>query len=401
LGTLEPSVHPLSTQGGRSGAVLSGLGGDNEQLLGVGPVAPGVSTYTVGFVGTGPDPDDPVWGESAAMAYRHAAGYERLEECRIVGCADVVREHAADFADHFDVPTDRIFEDAVAMVETVEPDIVSVSTPVPTHASIVLDLLATGTPAAIHCEKPMADTWGDARTMAQEAWRQDVQLTFNHQRRMASPWRDAKRVLEAGHIGDLQRIEVTCKEILDNGTHYVDLANMYTDGGVVRWVLGNVDYRLENVKYGTHNENHGLGHWAYDDGVRGVIETGDGAAPEGAPVRLVGTDGRIEVDSSREGAQALRYRGVGTDGWETAPQRHQGASDVELAIEHVVQSLDRDVEPELSARRALAATEVLFGIYESSRRRGRVEFPLTVEDNPLEAMVEDGSLHPTPADEAE
>jgi hypothetical protein len=50
----------------------------------------------------------------------------------------------------------------------------------------------------------------------------------------------------------------------------------------------------------------------------------------------------------------------------------------------------------LSARRALNATEIIFAIYESSRRRGRVDLPLTISDNPLAAMVEAGHLQPSP-----
>jgi hypothetical protein len=44
----------------------------------------------------------------------------------------------------------------------------------------------------------------------------------------------------------------------------------------------------------------------------------------------------------------------------------------------------------MSARRALRATELIFATYESSRRRGRVELPLTIEDSPLLAMIEAG-----------
>jgi hypothetical protein len=46
----------------------------------------------------------------------------------------------------------------------------------------------------------------------------------------------------------------------------------------------------------------------------------------------------------------------------------------------------------LSARRALNATEIIFAIYECSRRRGRVDLPLTIADNPLAAMVEAGQM---------
>ena len=38
--------------------------------------------------------------------------------------------------------------------------------------------------------------------------------------------------------------------------------------------------------------------------------------------------------------------------------------------------------------------EVIFGIYESSRRRGRIERPLKIYDHPLSAMVEAGQQPP-------
>ena len=50
---------------------------------------------------------------------------------------------------------------------------------------------------------------------------------------------------------------------------------------------------------------------------------------------------------------------------------------------------------EVEAKRkgvALNATEIIFAIYESSRRRGRVDLPLTISDNPLVAMVEAGQM---------
>ncbi|MFB6296397.1 MAG: Gfo/Idh/MocA family protein, partial [Halobacteriales archaeon] len=217
-----------------------------------------MSDYTVGFIGTGPEPDNPVWGESAAMAYRHAAGYDRLDSCDILACADIVPENARAFADEFDIAQEHVYEDYEVMLAEARPDVLSVSTPVPTHAPIVLDCVRSGVPEAIHCEKPMATTWGDARLMAQEADRRGVQLTFNHQRRMASPWRDVNDLLDEGAIGDLRRIELACGELLDNGTHYIDLANMYTGQQSVEWVIGQIDYRERHVKYGAHNENQGL-----------------------------------------------------------------------------------------------------------------------------------------------
>jgi len=356
-------------------------------------------TYTVGFIGTGPEPEVQDWGNSAAMAYRHAPGYQRLENCEIVACADIVRENAEDFAAEFDIPDDGVFEESVEMLETVEPDVVSISTPVPTHAPIVLDALKTDVLEAIHCEKPMATTWGDARLMTQEADRRNVQLTFNHQRRMAPPWRDARDLLEEGAIGTLERVEVSCGELLDNGTHYIDLANMYNGERQPEWVLGNLDYREEHVKYGAHNENQGLAQWAYENGVHGLAATGYGDGLVGATVRALGTEGELEVNPGRGGEGPLRYRAGDTNGWEAVDVEGTDASAIELAIEHVVDCLEAGTEPELSARHALSTTEVIFAAYESARKRGRVDLPLRIEDNPLESMVEAGQLQPESADE--
>ncbi|NLE43843.1 MAG: gfo/Idh/MocA family oxidoreductase, partial [Chloroflexi bacterium] len=57
------------------------------------------------------------------------------------------------------------------------------------------------------------------------------------------------------------------------------------------------------------------------------------------------------------------------------------------AILDVIDALKTGREPELSARRALRATELIFATYESSRSRCRVELPLTIEDSPLLAML--------------
>jgi hypothetical protein len=46
----------------------------------------------------------------------------------------------------------------------------------------------------------------------------------------------------------------------------------------------------------------------------------------------------------------------------------------------------------------LCADESLFACYESNRQRGRVDLPLTIGDNPLQAIVESGELRPASAD---
>ncbi|WP_246999755.1 Gfo/Idh/MocA family protein [Halosolutus gelatinilyticus] len=364
--------------------------------------------YTVAVVGTGAEPDDP-GRDGYAMAYHHAAGYENHRECTLVACADIVRENAEAFADEFDVDEENVFVAYEEMLEAIEPDIVSICVPPSIHAEIALGCIRSGVVDAIHCEKPMADTYGGAKLMTQEASRHDVQLTFNHQRRFSDAVRTAKDLLDAGEIGDLRRVEFSAPVgIFDYGSHSFDLCNYFNDETSGEWVLGQIDYSEENVLFGTHNENQAIVHWKYENGVHGVAasdSTGAGG-PAGAFAchnRLIGADGVIEVGPEGDGDEevpALRIRRDG-EGWtpvETEDGLH-GWEFIDRAIAENVRCLSEGETPELGAENALNATELIFAAWESARRRGRVDLPLEIEDNPLQAMLDAGDLAPAPAGE--
>jgi predicted dehydrogenase len=366
-------------------------------------------SYQVAVIGTGEEPDDP-GRDGYAMAYHHAEGYERHDACDLVACADIVPENAAAFAAEYDIAEEHVFEEYEAMLEVVQPDIVSICVPPAVHASIAIDCCRAGVDA-IHCEKPMAQTYGGARLMAQEAARHDVQLTFNHQRRFSDAVRTAKQLLDDGEIGELERVEFAAPVgIFDYGSHSLDLCNYFNDETPADWMLAQVDYREENLVFGSHNENQAVLMWEYENGVHGLgttDSTGDGGPNDAVQChnRLIGTEGTIEVGPSGEDDEEypdLRVRRPGDDGWTTV-ETEDGLHDwafIDRAIAENVRCLKEDETPELGAQNALNATELIFGAWESARKRGRVDFPLTVDDNPLDAMVEDGSLTPEPETDA-
>jgi predicted dehydrogenase len=354
-------------------------------------------SFNVAFVGTGANPDEPS-ADGFAMAYRHAAAYERLEDCRLVGCADIVRENAAPFAEEYDIPAEGVFEDYEEMLTAVEPDIVSICTPPATHANLVIGTAESGVVDAIHCEKPMALTWGGSRRMADVCEERGVKLTFNHMRRFGDPFRVAKRRLDDGVIGDLRRIEYAWGNFYDNGTHAVDMCNYFNDEHRAEWVIGQLDYETEDIRFGTHNENQILASWEYENGVHGMASTGPGADAVDSDWRLVGTDGFIDVYlTDRLAVQVYTVDPADCEEL-TFDRLASEASCIDLAVADVVQAVEEDRESELCARNALNATEIIFAGYESARRRGRVDLPLDIDDNPLEAMVESGDLSPAPAD---
>jgi predicted dehydrogenase len=365
-----------------------------------------MNTYEVAVVGAGPDPSNPSV-EGFAMGYRHAEGFENDDRCTVVGVADIVRENATAFADAFALPESAVYEDYEAMLDELDPDVATVAVPPAAHHDVVVGCARSATVDAVHCEKPIATNWADARSMVQECWRHDVQVTFNRQRRFGRPFVEAKRLLDDGEIGDLKRVEITWGDFYDTGAHTIDLAGMFNDEHGAEWVLAALDYREEDVRFGTHQENQMWAQWRYENGVYGTLSGGEGSDFADAAFVLRGTDGEIRIDVTDgpmlEVAHGSDRAAVDVDG-ETmhatgSETDRYGSAFQDRAVTAIVDGLESGTEPALSGRIGLNTAEIVFAGYESVRRTGRVDLPADGDDHPLEAMVASGRLTPESADE--
>jgi UDP-N-acetylglucosamine 3-dehydrogenase len=159
------------------------------------------------------------------------------------------------------------------------------------------------------------------------------------------------------------------------------------------WVLGQIGARAPRTIFGVQLENQGLSEFKFANGVRTLIFSGDDH-DIGCSNRLIGTEGVVEVYND---APYVRVRGGGEGHWRTidTPEGLHGNQAIDKGIADLVEAMEQHREPELSARKALRATKVIFATYESSRRRGRVDLPLTIDDSPLKAMLESGEIGPT------
>ena len=353
-----------------------------------------MSSLRVGVIGTGNR--HRVRDESGyAMAYEHGNAYRQLPTCEIVACADLVEQNARAFAAEFG---GTVYTDYRKMLAQERLHVVSICTWIHLHEEMTLAAIDAGV-VAVHCEKPMADTWGGARRMAAAAAGKGVQLTFNHQRRYGEPFVLAKQLLDQHYLGGLQRIEVASGNLLDSGTHFLDMCSFFNQECPVDWVLGQIDYRHEHRTFGAHSENQALVMFQYTNGVYGMVANnplGDG--PFESLMRLIGEGGEIEI--GRAPQVPLRYKQHGDDLF-TVPNLGDvslhGPGFIERAIADVVDCLLTGRACQLSAANALIATEIIFAAWESSRRRGRVDCPFNGNDNALAAMVAGRALTPAPA----
>ncbi|MBI2300964.1 MAG: gfo/Idh/MocA family oxidoreductase, partial [Armatimonadetes bacterium] len=174
------------------------------------------------------------------------------------------------------------------------------------------------------------------------------------------------------------------------------------DGVPAKWVLAQVDYRTENLVFGAHCENQQVMIFEYANGVFGFVYSGapGGGKPLGVINRLVFDQGIVDVGFGHGPKDAVRYLKLGDSDWrypDTDGHGIHGPDFIERAIADVVDCLRTGRKCMLDSSNALVATELIFGAYESSRRRGRVDFPLDpAVGNPLAEMVASGELTVAP-----
>jgi UDP-N-acetylglucosamine 3-dehydrogenase len=357
--------------------------------------------FRVGIIGCGRRPRTE-GATGSGLGHVHAGGYERSPDCEIVAAADVSQENLDLFCEEHRIAHGYL--DYKEMLAREKLDIVSVCVWPGLHAQMVIDAAQAGA-RAIHCEKPMAPTWGEAKRMASACQEHHAQLTIGHQRRFVKPFRKAKELLDAGSIGQLVRLEAFTHNLFDWGTHWFDMMFFYNNEEPVEWVMGQIDGRGGRSIFGVPVEGQGLSYFRWRNGVYGLMATGkdvvasseESTESTGCANRLLGTKGQIEVQV-RDGPD-LRLRSEETAGrWqvfelsEIGTGYEQWCRHVGDSILDVVDALKTGREPELSVRKALQATELIFATYESSRRRGRVDLPLEIDDSPFLSMLNSGAI---------
>ncbi|HIE30287.1 TPA: Gfo/Idh/MocA family oxidoreductase [Candidatus Poribacteria bacterium] len=318
----------------------------------------------------------------------HAAGYSASSDAKLVACADPVSERAEALAQKHNM--EKTYSDYKEMLDILDLDIVSVCTWTPLHTEMIIAAALSGV-KAIHSEKPMAPTWGEAKVQYQTCEDNNVQLTFCHQSRFSAPCVKAKQLANDGTIGQLHRLEGYTSNLIDTGTHSFDMMFFFNNEEPAEWVMGQIHCTEERSIFDVPVENHGLSYFKWKNDVYGLLITG-GDTGGRSRYRLIGSDGIIEIGAPD--APQVRCMHKESKGWEAVDLSgvvKEGEATT-LGIFDLIDCLKTGREPVLSGRKALQATELIFATYESSRRRERIYLPLEIEDSPLISMIEAGMI---------
>jgi len=144
--------------------------------------------------------------------------------------------------------------------------------------------------------------------------------------------------------------------------------------------------------FGLKFEYAALAQVRFENNVRAIIHSGNDKEMH-LGFRLVGSDGIIEVHDAEP---HLRVRAKGSSLWKKPKvdgglhsSKHPFMGDV---FADITNALATGAEPQLAAARALRATEVIFSVFESSRKRARIDMPLKANDSALLTMLDEGVI---------
>lgn len=329
------------------------------------------------------------------QARGHVHGY-LVNDCEVVALCDIAEENAQGLREEFGLEAARVYTDSGELLAREQLDCISVCLWPHLHAPVTLAAARSGNVRAIHCEKPVAPSWSEAQQMVHECAEAGVQLTFNHQRRFNIAFARAREMIEAGEIGELQSMEAFCPDLFDWGTHWLDMMHFFNGETPARWALGQVETRAPMTIFGVPVERRGMAHFEFENGVRGTLVTGRGDDVwNGLRVRANGTRGAVEVGQARQD-DGFSLRALRGDGWQGIEAPGEDADNAyPRVIENVISALESNEKSLLDAENALRATELIFAIYESARRRERVELPLQgSEGHPLVSILSDSGTLP-------
>ena len=222
-----------------------------------------MKTLNIGVIGIG-----------VIATTKHIPCLKNRNDVKIVALCDVDTAKAEKAKTDLDLPDAKVCADYMELINDPSIDVIHVCTPNPLHHPITMAALNAG--KHVHCEKPLALTYKDAREMVDTAKAKGLKLTSGTQWRYNPAPLKMKEMVQNGEFGDIYYVKssqlrprrlpaygvYTSKAgngggvLLDGGPHSIDLPMWLTDNYDVESVYGVTYDKMKNFP-----EGNDLGPW--------------------------------------------------------------------------------------------------------------------------------------------
>lgn len=312
-------------------------------------------------------------GRAVGHAEAYAAG---VGAGSLVACCDMDATRLEAFATRFGIGAR--YSDLSRMVREVQPDLLHVVTR-PSFRPAVLEVVLRDRPRAVLVEKPVAHRPSEGWAWIDGCRTAGIPLFVNHQLRFHRPFEHLRAIVQSGALGPLAFGRVSSmSDMLDQGTHVLDLVNFVLDGQAADWILAQAD-GVEGYPRGRDCPDYMAGAICYGGGLHFGFECG---APAGRwrqepkhfwnkGLELVGERGRAGA-SSNHGWWAQTVDG-GLQG-ESVPYGPEDLHAQAALTDSVLRALGDHAETHRShAASAQASFELIMAAQRSALLRRRVD----------------------------
>lgn len=328
-------------------------------------------------------------------ARAHLSAWQECPCAEIVGICDPVNEDQAKaLAKELDIP--NASADLDSLITQTQPVLIDV--PCNPHYRLEPVKIAAKHECVtlVNLEKPIALTPSDAYEIERIGKDRDLKITVNHQKRFLPAWRKAKKAIDTGKIGDVKFLRASCKgNILEQGTHLVDMVLHFMNYQPVSWVIGQVAELQGFDKPQASAPDAAVATIEFTNGNRAYLTFGSVGHDVIAETfkwyhftcEVYGSNGEIQVSLN----QNLRIRTYD----DTLNVEEPSSWDdhyIEALAMHFRAAVNWAGDPNSghpsSLNRAMMGFEVIMAIYESAYAHRQVNLPFRAEDNIIESLKE-------------
>jgi len=321
--------------------------------------------------------EDPLRGKPCT----HAGAFDALPQTKIVAGCDTNPDRLKRFGQRWQV--NELFSDYKEMIRKVKPDIVSIATWTHLHSEMVKVSARLGV-QGIFCEKPIAINTLQGKAMVRACENKDVPLVINHERRWDPYYRQAKKLIEKGKIGELRTIvgnslswippKLLTSEhgggpLFHDGTHLTDLMLFFA--GPPDWVSG-FEKRSNGKKY---IEETAAATIRFKNGAIGFIEGGGARKYFNFELDIQGSEGRILIGNSGRELYVTKKSGRFTGFQELEkipfPEIKNYESPFVGGARDLVRRLKKQTPSSSTGLDGLRALQIITSIYKSAQNKGK------------------------------
>jgi len=319
----------------------------------------------------------------------HAAEFFKNPRFQLVGVCDIDQARMEAAAEQFGNPETSL--DAASLLKKTQPDIFCFCT----LPNLRLEMIRLGVESGaklIAYEKPIATSTNEALEIMKLVRAANVKTVVSHQHRYGEHYKKVKEIISSGAIGRVHTVYGTATGwMLHMLTHLIEYTCWFNDYAEAEWVVGQASGK------GKFTDNHPspdyvAGLIQYANGVRGIVESGDGA-PDIPEVEAWWRKCRIGAQGTEGFGEVLTgggWRAITRDskGVISGPGNMDYAHDMPPYIQEMADWLDDPgkVHP-CNGERAYKGFEIMMAICRSAVTRGKVKLPLGPGEPELEELA--------------